>query len=175
MMRNIHKMRGLGKGWMALAVAGASLLAGCASSGLMEKNAKALSETFSVPTDYESVYRRAQEYVRVCHKSRRHPFGVTYDSIRDADQAPDDSIFGLLDTQRATEQHKYKDMGRIRVFKVGEEAKILQLFEARGESVSPVSTRVTVSVLGSGVWDKAELAAARQSIETATPVCRPLE
>jgi len=175
MMRNIQKMRGLGKSWMALAVAGASLLAGCASTGLMEKDAKGLSDGFSVPIDYESAYRRALEYVRVCHKFRQHPYGVAYGAIRDADQTPDDSIFGLFDTQRASEQRKYKDMGRIRVFKVGEEAKILQLFEARGESVSPVSTRVTVSVLGTGVWDKAELAAARQSIESATPVCRALE
>lgn len=173
MMRKVLN-RGLGKGWMVLAVAGASLLAGCASKGLMESDAKGLSDSFSVSTDYESVYRRAQQYVRVCHVQRPHRY-VEYASIRDGDQSPDDSIFGLFDTQRANEQQKYKDMGRIRVFKVGEAAKVLELIEARGESVSPVSTRVTVSVLGTDIWDKAELAAARQSIETATPVCRPLE
>jgi hypothetical protein len=35
--------------------------------------------------------------------------------------------------------------------------------------------RVTVTVLGTGVWDQAELAAARKSIQSATPACRPLE
>ena len=84
-------------------------------------------------------------------------------------------VFGLGGDDDKQKSAPKKDLGRIRVFKVGEEAKILELIGAKGESVEPVTTRVTVSVLGTGVWDQAELAAARKSIQSATPACRPLE
>lgn len=172
MMRNLLEVHGLAKGCAALALAGA--LAGCANTGLMQT--KGLSDSFVVNTDVDSAYRRAAEYVRVCHKSRPHPYGVTYSSIRDGDLAESDSgFFGINLDGDDKKESKPKDLGRIRVFKVGEEAKILELIAAQGESVEPVTTRVTVSVLGTGLWDRAELAAARKSIQSATPVCRPLE
>jgi len=40
------------------------------------------------------------------------------------------------------------------------------------ESDGPAKSNVTVTVLGQGRWDAAEIAAARASIQSATPVCR---
>jgi hypothetical protein len=53
---------------------------------------------------------------------------------------------------------------------VGETAKILELIAA--ESDGPAKAKVTITVLGQGRWDAAEIAAARASIQSATPVCR---
>lgn len=58
----------------------------------------------------------------------------------------------------------------VQVYKVGETAKILELVSA--ESDGPAKAKVTVTVLGEGRWDAAEIAAARASIQSATPVCR---
>ena len=173
MMRNLPEVRGLAKGCAVLALAGAA--AGCANTGLMQT--KGLSDSFVVNTDVDAAYRRALEYVRVCHKSRPRPYGVTYGAIRDGDlvESDESGFFGIGTDQDKQKPGKRKDLGRIRVFKVGEQAKILELISAKGESVEPVTTRVTVSVLDTGVWDQAELAAARKSIQSATPACRPLE
>ncbi|HEY0294638.1 MAG TPA: hypothetical protein VGC69_04795 [Bordetella sp.] len=151
------------------------LMAGCADTGLMEKQAQGLSDSFTVSTDTDSAYRRGIEYVRVCHKSRPHPYGATYGSLRDSDmEGGSDDPFAFLSSDKDKDS-KSKAGGRIRVYKVGQEAKILELIEARSVSVAPVETRVTVRVLGTDAWDKAELAAAHQSIQSATPTCRPLE
>jgi hypothetical protein len=53
---------------------------------------------------------------------------------------------------------------------VTEPAKVLELIAA--ESASPSTAKVTITVLGEGRWDAAEIAAARASIQSATPVCR---
>lgn len=172
MMQNLLGVRGLAKGCAALALAGA--LAGCANTGLMQT--KGLSDSFVVNTDVDAAYRRATEYVRVCHKLRPRPYGVTYDAIRDGDLVEsDESGFFGIGAGNDQQKPKRKDMGRIRVFKVGEKAKVLELISAKSESVEPVTTRVTVTVLDTGIWDQAELAAARKSIQSATPACRPLE
>ncbi|WP_081627138.1 BPTD_2524 family lipoprotein [Bordetella sp. FB-8] len=174
-MRNFSGTRGLAKACAVLALAGG--LAGCANTGLMQ--AKGVSDSFVVNTDVDSAYRRALEYVRVCDTSRRHPYGQTYAITRENDLSPDEGMFGIgsgfSDTSAKKNPPTQSALGRIRIFKVGEEAKILELIQAKGESVEPVTTRVTVTVLGKGIWDQAELAAARKSIESATPVCRSLE
>lgn len=175
-MQNFSAMRGLAKGCAALALAAG--LAGCANTGLMQ--AKGISDSFVVNTDADSAYRRALEYVRVCDTSRAHPYGQTYAVARDNDLTPDEGMFGIgsgFSDSSSTKKSPptQSALGRIRIFKVGEEAKILELIEAKGESVEPVTSRVTVTVLGTGIWDRAELAAARKSIESATPVCRPLK
>lgn len=179
-MRHFSGMHGLAKGCAALALAGGLIggLAGCANTGLMQT--KGISDSFVVNTDVESAYRRALEYVRVCTTSREHKYGQTYAMTRDNDLSSDGGVFGIgagfgSDDSAKKNKPTQAALGRIRVFKVGEEAKILELFEARSESIEPVTTRVTVTVLGTGVWDQAELNAARKSIESATPACRPLE
>ncbi|HEX7748171.1 MAG TPA: hypothetical protein VF445_05405 [Bordetella sp.] len=164
------------RGCAALALAGGLMggLAGCANTGLMQT--KGISDSFVVNTDVESAYRRALEYIRVCDISRTHPYGQTYGTARDNDPSSDEGLFGLsADGSAKKNKPTQTALGRIRVFKVGEEAKILELFEAKGESIEPVTTRVTVTVLGTGLWDQAELAAAHKSIQSATPACRPLE
>lgn len=174
-MRHFSGVRGLAKGCGVLALAGglAGGLAGCANTGLMQ--AKGISDSFVVNTDTESAYRRVLEYIRVCDTSRTHPYGQTYGIARDNDPSSDEGLFGLGSDDAKKKKPTQTALGRVRVFKVGEEAKILELFEARSESIEPVTTRVTVTVLGTGIWDQAELNAARKSIESATPSCRPLE
>ncbi|MGN6580262.1 MAG: BPTD_2524 family lipoprotein [Bordetella sp.] len=159
-------------GCAALALVGG--LAGCANTGLMQT--KGVSDSFIVNTDVESAYRRALEYLRVCDLSRAHPYGQTYGIARDNDPMAGESFFDAVSGGGAKKNTPTQTaLGRIRVFKVGEEAKILELFEAKSESIEPVTARVTVTVLGTGIWDKAELAAARKSIQSATPVCRSPE
>ena len=58
----------------------------------------------------------------------------------------------------------------VQVYKVGEQAKVLELITSEAES--PSKAKVTITVVGEGRWDKAEIAAARASIESATPACR---
>ena len=53
---------------------------------------------------------------------------------------------------------------------MGEQAKVLELITSEAES--PSKAKVTITVVGEGRWDKAEIAAARASIESATPACR---
>lgn len=176
-MRNFLGHVAKKKGWVVQSCAVLALfggLSGCANTGLMQ--AKGISDSFVVNTDAESAYRRALEYIRVCDISRAHPYGQTYGVARDNDPTSSESIFDAVSGDGAQKNKLTQTaLGRIRVFKVGEEAKILELIQAKVESIEPVATRVTVTVLGTGAWDQAELAAAHKSIQSATPVCRPLE
>ena len=52
---------------------------------------------------------------------------------------------------------------------MGEQAKVLELITSEAES--PSKAKVTITVVGEGRWE-AEIAAARASIESATPACR---
>ncbi|ETH37108.1 hypothetical protein L546_1379 [Bordetella pertussis H897] len=58
----------------------------------------------------------------------------------------------------------------VHVFKREEPSKILEIIQSQTET--PSTARVTVRVLGDGKWDAAEIAAAKASIQSATPVCR---
>lgn len=170
-MRHFIRKHGLAKSCAALALIGG--LAGCANTGLMQT--QGISDSFVVNTDVESTYRRALEYIRVCDTSRAHPYGQTYGIARENDPtAGDDNLFNLGSDDKAKKPTQ-SALGDIRVFKVGEEAKILERIQAKIESIEPVATRVTITVLGTGVWDQAELNAAHKSIQSATPACRPVE
>jgi len=132
-----------------LAVAGT--LAGCANTGLSEQ--PGISETFSVAADYQAAYRRAGEYLRVCHETREHRYGKVYKTTRE---------LGIRDAPNV-----------MKLYAVDEPLRILEVISAAADG--PSTSKVTVRVLGEGPWDKTEIAMARRSIETATPVCRPLE
>jgi hypothetical protein len=140
-------MRLLGLTGLTVAVA----LSGCASQGLMSGDAPGASETFLVQADVQAAHRRAGEYVRVCHEQRAYPYGVVYQSHQSIGEK------GLPN--------------QIRIYKQTEPAKILEIINAQTEG--PATATVTVMVLGEGMWDEAEVQAAKQSIQTATPVCRP--
>lgn len=137
-------VRGAGMAAM-LAVA----LGGCANTGLMES--KGLSESFPVEADYQAAFRRAGEYVRVCHEARAHRYDVTYGSLRE---------LGVRDAPN-----------RLKVYRTDQPVKILEIISVAMDG--PNKSNVTVNVLGEGPWDAAEIAAAGKSIQTATPVCRP--
>lgn len=128
------------------------LLAGCASDGLLSE-AAAPAETFEVAANYQAAYRRAAEYVRVCHEERQHAYGLVYQSKRQqgVKGAPNEVV----------------------VFKESEPRKILQRITAQADG--PATSRVTVTVLGDGAWGAEEIAAAKASIQSSTPVCRPLD
>ncbi|AUA59311.1 Uncharacterised protein [Achromobacter spanius] len=133
--------------WVGVTLA--VLLAGCASKGVYEADT-VQKETFSVDTNYQAAFRRGGEYVRTCHMNVKHPYGVAYEwrHVLGEKGAPDE----------------------IQVYKVGEPATVLELISA--EADGPAKSKVTVTVLGEGRWDKAEIAAVRTSIQTATPACR---
>ncbi|KRC76497.1 hypothetical protein D3C87_475170 [compost metagenome] len=134
--------------WM-VGVTLAALLAGCASKGVYEVES-VKKDTFSVDTNYQAAFRRAGEYVRACHVQVQHPYGVSYAWRHTIGEkgAPDE----------------------IQVFKVGEPATVLELISA--EADGPAKSKVTVTVLGEGRWDEAEIAALRKSVQSATPECR---
>ncbi|CAM4153873.1 BPTD_2524 family lipoprotein [Bordetella muralis] len=144
-------MRTLGLAGLTMAV----VLSGCASKGLLSGDPPGATETFSVQADVQAAHRRAGEYVRVCHEERAHPYGVVYQSHQSLGEkgAPNE----------------------IQIFKQTEPAKILEIIRAQSQSDSPNASNVTVMVLGEGQWDQAEIQAARASIQSATPVCRPLD
>ena len=133
--------------WVGVTLA--ALLAGCASKGVYEAES-VKKDTFSVDTNYQAAFRRAGEYVRTCHALVQHAYGVSYAWRHTIGEkgAPDE----------------------IKVSKVGEPATVLELISA--EADGPAKSKVTVTVLGEGRWDEAEIAAARKSIQSATPVCR---
>jgi len=133
--------------WVGVTLA--ALLAGCASKGVYEADT-VKKETFSVDTNYQAAFRRGGEYVRACHVNVQHPYGIAYAWRHSLGEkgAPDES----------------------QLYKVGEPATVLELISA--EADGPAKSKVTVTVLGEGRWDAAEIAAARASIQSATPVCR---
>lgn len=133
--------------WLGMAFA--ALLVGCASKGVYESDA-VLTETFTVNTNYEAAFRRAGEYVRTCHVQVQHAYNVAYAwrHVKGEKGAPDE----------------------VQLYKVTEPAKVLELIAA--ETATPSTSKVTITVLGEGRWDAAEIAAARASIQSATPVCR---
>jgi hypothetical protein len=133
--------------WVGMAAA--VVLAGCASRGVYESDA-VLKETFSVNTNYEAAFRRAGEYVRVCHVQVQHAYNVAYAwrHVKGEKGAPDE----------------------VQLYRVTEPAKVLELIAA--EADTPSTSKVTVTVLGEGQWDAAEIAAAKASIQSATPMCR---
>lgn len=141
-------MRFLGLAGVTVAV----VLSGCASKGLLSGDPPGATETFSVQADVQAAHRRAGEYVRVCHEQRAYPYGVKYHSHQSLGEkgAPNE----------------------VRIFKETEPAKILEIIRAQADG--PAASSVTVQVLGEGQWDQAELQAAKASIQSATPVCRPL-
>jgi len=141
-------MRTSGLAGLTIAV----VLSGCASKGLLSGDPPGATETFPVQADVQAAHRRAGEYVRVCHTERAYPYGVVYQSHQSLGEkgAPNE----------------------IRIFKQTEPAKILEII--RAQSDGPNTSNVTVMVLGEGQWDQAEIEAAKASIQSATPVCRPL-
>jgi len=130
----------------------AAVLSGCASTGLMSGDEPGMSETFSVQANVQAAHRRAGEYVRVCHEQRTYPYGVAYQSHQSLGEkgAPNE----------------------VQVFKKTEPAKILEIIRAQADGAA--ASTVTVTVLGEAQWDQAELEAAKASIQSATPVCRPI-
>lgn len=137
-------------GLAAMAIA----LAGCAGKGLLEPDAQGTSEAFVVNADPMAALRRVSEYVRICHEERVYPYGASYEAKRQLGER------GL--------PHQ------VMVSKTKEPAKILEQIQVQeGERAN--QAQVKIIVLGEGIWDAAEIAAARESIETSTPVCRKLE
>jgi hypothetical protein len=128
----------------------AMALAGCVSRGV-DSSDHTITQSFTVQADYQSAYRRATEYFRVCWIQPPHRYNAQYDVSRDVD-------FKGTTTS-------------VRLFNVKEPTKTLEQFSSRPSGL--VTAEVTMRVLGENVWDQAELDAAKQSLLSATPVCRP--
>jgi len=129
------------------------LLGGCAAEGVTS-DGNFPSLTFPVQTDYMAAFRRASEFVRVCHTDVVYAYGLNYLSNISYDE------------RTAT--------GTVSVYKRTEPAKLLEVIKVRPDG--PVNTAryatVTVTVFGGDPWDQPEMEAARRSIQSATPSCR---
>jgi len=129
----------------------AAFLSGCASKGVQEADGDFPKASFTVDTDYESAYRRAGEFLRVCWAEAEHRYGRQYEVLRNVDRK---GTLGTLSLTRPNETHRS-----------------LMLIES--EPAGPRVAKVTVSVLGEAPWDDAQIDAARRSIQSATPQCLP--
>jgi hypothetical protein len=125
-------------------------LAGCASKGI-DSPGTGISESFTVATDYQAASRRAANYFRVCYVEHPHRYQLKYVTNTGVDEKGTTAEARLATAQEVT--------------------KTLEAFTSRPGAVNRESAQVTVRVLGEGRWNKAELAAFKQSIQTATPVC----
>jgi hypothetical protein len=125
-------------------------LAGCASRGADSADT-GITESFTVATNYQAAYRRAADYFRVCYVDHPHRYNVRYVSNNGIDQK------GTTADARLAPAH--------------EPTKTLIRFTARPSADNREEAQATLRVLGEGRWNKAELAAAKQSIQTATPAC----
>jgi hypothetical protein len=126
------------------------LLSGCVNKGILEAKSP-YHETFSVEASQQATLRRAQAYVRNCFEQVKHKYDVVYLSrVRRGEKGAGDEIL---------------------VYKQTEPAKILASINIVEQS-SASRAQVTVTVLGAGRWDAAEVAAAKASIQSATPSCR---
>ena len=125
-------------------------LAGCASKGVVTGTGEFPSQTFEVKTDYEAAHRRAAEFLRVCHVDREHPFGVGYIA------SPTIDTKGTIATLRLAQTDQ----------------PIRNLLVIESEPSGARTATVHVTVIGEQQWDDAQIEAAKQSIQTATPVCR---
>jgi len=124
------------------------LLAGCVAA--IEPGGTYPERSFTVAAAPEAVFLRAGDYARVCHEESRRSVGVTYLAERQADGK---QTGGEVRVRREDLINKYFEIIAVR-------------HDGKGNA------QVTVTVLGSGDWDEAELDAAQRSISSATPVCR---
>lgn len=135
-----------------MALAG-SVLAGCGAGGI-QPDGNFPKETFAVDVDYQSAFRRAQEYFRVCHTDKPKRYNVQYVTHHVID------LKGTLTT--------------INLTKVGEAASPLMIFESEPDPADRDNRRralIHVTVVGQSPWDTSESAALRQAVQTATPQC----
>lgn len=127
----------------------ASLLAiaGCAM-GIKENGQGAVRDSFHAPITYQEAYRRADAYARHCRTSTNWFKG----SFQVDGNLYADNQTGVI---HITAHGPGKDLERIEI-----------------AAAKNGGSDVTVTAWGIGIWDAREIAAARQSIETGTPVCR---
>jgi len=125
-----------------------AVLMGCA--GGIEPGGQHPSIEFTVAAAHEAVYRRATEYVRVCHENSTRAVGVTYVGTR-----------VLSATGNRAE---------IRVHQSGRPKELLAIIAVAPYGMGDAVVNATV--LGQKEWDLAELQALQTSIESATPACR---
>lgn len=128
-------------------------LAGCASRGVQEADGDYPSRSFTVETDYESAYRRAGEFLRVCWTDAKHRYGRTYVVLRGVDRK---GTLGTLSLTRPDETHRS-----------------LMLIES--EPSGPRQAKVSLTVLGNAPWDDSQIDAAQRSIQSATPQCAAVD
>lgn len=139
------------RGSIILAGVIALSLAGCASRGVLEPEGDFPKSSFTVDTDYESAYRRASEFLRACWTDAEHRYGRKYEVLRNVDQQ---GTLGTLSLTRPDETQR-------------------SLLLIESEPAGPRQAKVTVTAIGEAPWDDTQIAAARQSILSATPACTP--
>jgi hypothetical protein len=130
------------------------VLAGCASRGADSADT-GISESFSVSTNYQAAYRRAADYFRVCYVEHPHRYNARYVTNNGIDEKGTTADARLAPANEPT--------------------KTLIWFTARPSTDYREESEATLRVLGVGRWNKADLAVAKQSIQTATPDCSTVD
>jgi len=131
-----------------VSAAAVAALAGCVSG--IQPDGQHPSIEFTVAATYHAVYRRAAEYVRVCHENSTRSVGVTYVGTR------------VLDAK--------DNRAEIRVHESGRPRDILEIITVSPHGLGDAIVNATA--LGQKQWDQAELQALQTSLESATSVCR---
>jgi len=126
----------------------AALLTGCASG--IQSGGSHPNIEFSVAAGHEAVYRRATEYVRVCHENSTRSVGVRYVGTR------------VLNAKG--------NRAEIRVHQSERPRQLLEIIAVVPNGAG--DAMVNATVLGEQEWDQAELQALKASLESATPTCR---
>ena len=116
----------------------------------MEPGKEYENETFAVPITYQEAYRRAEAALRTCQASGTNPF---IRQMMVTGNLYSDNETGVL---RVNMEGWNNDMERVEISSEGTK-----------------STTVKVSVAGEYWWDKEEIRALRESVETGKVICRP--
>jgi len=141
----INLRKGLNMHRIVRALFATSLLALSACvAGIKENGQGAARDSFHAPTTYQEAYRRADAFARHCHANT--------DWFKVAGNLYTDNQTGVV---HITAPSATGDLERIDI-----------------ATAKDGGSDVTVTAWSKGIWDAREIAAARQSIETGTPVCR---
>jgi len=147
MLRPLRKTRHA-TGLCGVGLVAATVLGGCAG-GIQAGGVHPKIE-FIVAATHEAVYRRATEYVRVCHENSTRSLGMRYVATR------------VLNVQG--------NRAELRVHPSTRPRELLEIITVAPYGMGDAVVNATV--LGQKEWDQAELQALQQSIESATPLCR---
>ena len=125
------------------------LVAGC-SIGIKPDSLDSPHIKFEVPMGYQESYRRAETFARQCHTSTNYLLKTSF------------NVSGTLFTDNRS------GVVHINLPRAGGDLEVIKI-----RSINDKLSEILITVWGVGIWDKKELLAAKESILSGTPTCRP--